>query len=62
MESREGLQDHSCCCFCFKFYLMLKHLAGIFRHNCIMAQLCILKWFPAAVRSVYLFYDIIGNN
>jgi len=41
---------------------MLKNLVGIFRHNWIMAQLCILKWFPAVVRSVYLFYHIRGNN
>lgn len=55
MESGEGLQDHSCCFFYFKFYFMLKHLVGVFRHDWIIAQLCILKWVPAVVRSVTCF-------
>lgn len=62
MKSIQGWQDHSCSCFYFRFYCTLRYPVSIFRHNWIMPQLCVLKWFHAVVSSFYLFYHIRGNN
>lgn len=57
IEIEEGVQDCSCC------FLVLCHVKV--PCGCSQAQLDYsynLKWFPAVLRSIYLFYHITDNN